>query len=98
MKVANALLKTLVQLRVPSGSMAVVTAPGRRSGQPRSTPVNLLIEDGRRYLVSPYGVVGWVQNVRAAGGRARPKHRGRTASVRLRALPPADAAPWLNHY
>ena len=98
MKVANALLKTLVQLGVPSGSMAVVTAPGRRSGQPRSTPVNLLIEDGRRYLVAPYGVVGWVQNVRAAGGRARLKHRGRSENVRLRELPPADAAPLLKQY
>ena len=98
MKVANALLKTLVQLGVPSGSMAVVTAPGRQSGQPRSTPVNLLIEDGRRYLVAPYGVVGWVQNVRAAGGRAGLKHRGRTENVRLRELPPADAAPLLKQY
>ena len=98
MKVANAVLKTLVQLGVPSGSMAVLTAPGRRSGQPRSTPVNLLIEDRRRYLVAPYGAVGWVQNVRAAGGRAQLKHRGRTENVRLRELPPPEAAPRLKQY
>src|SRR5207245_8887542 len=71
MKVANAVLKTLVQLGVPSGSMAVLTAPARRGGHPRSTPVNLLIEDGRRHLVAPCGAVGWGQNVRAEGGRAR---------------------------
>ena len=98
MKVANAVLKTLVQLGVPSGSMAVLTAPGRRSGQPRSTPVNLLIEDGRRYLVAPYGAVGWVQNARAAGGGAQLKHRGRTENVRLRELQPTEAAPLLKQY
>jgi deazaflavin-dependent oxidoreductase (nitroreductase family) len=98
MKVANTVLKTLVQLGVPSGSMVVVTAPGRKSGQPRSTPVNRLIADGRRYLVAPYGPVGWVQNVRAAGGRAQLKYRGRTENVRLRELPPAEAAPLLKQY
>ncbi len=39
-----------------------------------------------------------MQNVRAAGGRARLNHRGRTENVRLRELPPADAAPLLKQY
>ncbi|SDI96107.1 deazaflavin-dependent oxidoreductase, nitroreductase family [Frankineae bacterium MT45] len=41
---------------------------GRKSGEWRSTPVNLLTIDGERYLVAPRGVTQWVRNLRAAGG------------------------------
>jgi len=97
-KAFNAFAKTLVQLGIPTGSIAVLTAPGRRTGQPRSTPVNLHVENGRRYLVSPYGHVGWVQNVRKAGGRAHLKARGRNEHVRLQELPLAQSAPLLKYY
>ena len=40
---------------------------GRKSGQWRSNPVNLLTIDGHQYLVSPRGVTQWVRNLRAAG-------------------------------
>jgi deazaflavin-dependent oxidoreductase (nitroreductase family) len=40
---------------------------GRVSGQVRTTVVNLLEEDGRRYLVAPRGTTQWVRNLRAAG-------------------------------
>jgi len=40
---------------------------GRSSGQWRSTPVNVLTHDGRRYLVAPRGQTQWVRNLRAAG-------------------------------
>ena len=46
----------------------VLEVPGRRSGQPRRTPVNLLTVDGRQYLVAPRGETDWVRNARAAGG------------------------------
>ena len=97
-KAFNAFAKTLVQLGIPTGSIAVLTVPGRRTGQPRSTPVNLHVENGRRYLVSPYGHVGWVQNVRKAGGRAHLKARGRNEHVRLQELPLAQSAPLLKYY
>ena len=38
----------------------VLTVPGRRSGELRSTPVNLLELDGTRYLVAPRGNTQWV--------------------------------------
>lgn len=41
---------------------------GRRSGDWRTTPVNLLVVNGRRYLVAPRGQTQWVRNIRAAGG------------------------------
>ena len=40
---------------------------GRSSGAMRSTAVNLLTVDGRRYLVAPRGTTQWVRNLRAAG-------------------------------
>ena len=41
---------------------------GRTTGESRSTPVNLLTLDGRRYLVAPRGLTQWVRNLRVAGG------------------------------
>ena len=40
---------------------------GRTSGEWRTTPVNLLTVDGRRYLVAPRGTTQWVRNLRVAG-------------------------------
>jgi deazaflavin-dependent oxidoreductase (nitroreductase family) len=45
----------------------VLYVRGRTSGQWRSTPVNVLTHDGRRYLVAPRGHTQWVRNLRAAG-------------------------------
>jgi deazaflavin-dependent oxidoreductase (nitroreductase family) len=40
---------------------------GRKSGEWRTNPVNLLTVDGERYLVAPRGQTQWVRNLRAAG-------------------------------
>lgn len=45
----------------------VIAVRGRKSGEWRTTPVNLLILDGARYLVAPRGHTQWVRNLRAAG-------------------------------
>jgi deazaflavin-dependent oxidoreductase (nitroreductase family) len=37
---------------------------GRKSGEWRSTPVNLLTVAGERYLVAPRGTTQWVRNIR----------------------------------
>jgi deazaflavin-dependent oxidoreductase (nitroreductase family) len=46
----------------------VLAVRGRKSGEWRRTPVNLLEVDGARYLVAPRGHVQWTHNMRAAGG------------------------------
>jgi deazaflavin-dependent oxidoreductase (nitroreductase family) len=50
---------------------------GRKSGEWRSTPVNVVTYQANRYLVSPRGHTQWVRNIRASkegelvlGGRA----------------------------
>jgi deazaflavin-dependent oxidoreductase (nitroreductase family) len=47
----------------------VLEVRGRKSGEPRRTPVNLLRVGGASYLVSPRGEGQWVRNVRADSGR-----------------------------
>ena len=52
--------------------------PGRRTGRLVSFPVVVADYEGGRYLVSMLGKdANWVLNVRAAGGRAVLRHRGR---------------------
>ncbi|MGW0422491.1 nitroreductase family deazaflavin-dependent oxidoreductase [Streptomyces sp. NPDC003015] len=46
----------------------VLAVRGRKSGEWRTTPVNLLTVDGEQYLVAPRGHVQWTHNMRAAGG------------------------------
>lgn len=45
----------------------VLRVRGRKSGETRSTLVNVLRLDGQRYLVAPRGQTQWVRNLRAAG-------------------------------
>jgi deazaflavin-dependent oxidoreductase (nitroreductase family) len=86
-------------LRLGSGPKGtfLLTVPGRRSGAPRSTPVTLVEEGGRRWLVAPYGEVAWVRNVRAAG-KATLSRGGHTDEVALREVGADEAAPVLKLY
>lgn len=43
----------------------LLTVRGRRSGQPRTTPVAMLELEGRRFVEAAFGVVDWVRNLRA---------------------------------
>jgi deazaflavin-dependent oxidoreductase (nitroreductase family) len=45
----------------------VLRVRGRKSGEWRSAPVNLLSYEGRKYLVAPRGLTQWVRNLRQAG-------------------------------
>jgi deazaflavin-dependent oxidoreductase (nitroreductase family) len=45
----------------------ILAVKGRKTGEWRTTPVNLLTHDGARYLVAPRGETQWARNIRAAG-------------------------------
>jgi deazaflavin-dependent oxidoreductase (nitroreductase family) len=66
--VFNRIVAGVTGLGVSVYGSRVLEVKGRKSGQWRSTPVNLLESDGTRYLVSPRGNTQWVRNMRAAGG------------------------------
>jgi deazaflavin-dependent oxidoreductase (nitroreductase family) len=65
--VFNRLLGGLTRLGFSVWGSRVLEVRGRKSGEPRRTPVNLLTVDGTRYLVAPRGETQWVRNLRAAG-------------------------------
>ena len=45
----------------------VLRVRGRKSGEWRSAPVNLLTFERSKYLVAPRGLTHWVRNLREAG-------------------------------
>jgi len=68
-RVFNPFVSGLTGLGVSVLGSRVLETRGRRSGQTRRTPVNLIRLDGQEYLVAPRGQAQWVRNVRADGGR-----------------------------
>jgi deazaflavin-dependent oxidoreductase (nitroreductase family) len=75
----------------------VLEVPGRKSGEPRRTPVNLMSFEGQRYLVAPRGHTQWVRNLRVSGsGRLLVGRRAEDfAAVEL---PDAEKVPLLRAY
>ncbi len=64
----NRLVAGLTRLGVSVWGSRVLRVRGRKTGEVRTTPVNLLTHDGKRYLVAPRGETQWVRNIRAADG------------------------------
>jgi hypothetical protein len=56
-----------------------------------------LIEDGGRWLVAPYGDVGWVRNARAAG-EVQLTRAGRSERLAIEEVGAEEAAPILQRY
>ena len=70
--VFNRVVALLTRVGVSVYGSRVLEVKGRKSGEWRSTPVNLLRYDGGDYLVAPRGHTQWVKNLRASGdGRLR---------------------------
>jgi deazaflavin-dependent oxidoreductase (nitroreductase family) len=75
----------------------VLAVRGRKSGQWRTNPVNLLEYDAQRYLVAPRGVTDWVHNIRVShtgelrlGSKAEP--------IRVTEVPDSEKLPILRAY
>ena len=65
--VFNRLVASLTRGGVSVWGSRVLEVRGRKSGEPRRTPVNVLTLEGARYLVAPRGHTQWVRNLRVAG-------------------------------
>ncbi len=96
-QISNRILSWLASLGLTPSRMITLEVKGRRSGATRSTVVNSVEYEGTRYLVSPRGEAEWVRNVRAAGGEAVIRHRGRRR-VGLEELSAEQRAPILQLY
>ena len=95
--VFNKAVAGLTALGVSVWGSRVLEVKGRKSGQWRSTPVNLLEVDGVSYLVAPRGITQWVRNMRAAGG-GRLKLGRKTEDFKATEVPAEAAVPILRAY
>jgi deazaflavin-dependent oxidoreductase (nitroreductase family) len=92
----NTMMIALLRAGVKMGNMTLLTVRGRKSGQPRTTPVMLTEQHGKRWLISSYGQVNWVQNLRVAGEATLTRGR-QTEWIRATELSAREAAPLLKH-
>jgi deazaflavin-dependent oxidoreductase (nitroreductase family) len=95
--VFNRLVAFLTKQGISVLGSRVLAVKGRTSGEWRTTPVNLLSHDDRRYLVAARGETQWVRNLRAAGsGELRLGKR--SESFRGRELTDDEKVPVLRAY
>ena len=95
--VFNRVVAVLTRLGVSVYGSRVLEVRGRKSGEWRQTPVNLLRYEGAEYLVSPRGHSQWVKNLRA-GGQGRLRVGRRTQSFRAVELADDEKPPLLRAY
>jgi len=65
--VFNPAVAALTRMGVSVWGSRILAVRGRKTGEWRTTPVNLLVHEGERCLVAPRGTTQWVRNLRAAG-------------------------------
>jgi deazaflavin-dependent oxidoreductase (nitroreductase family) len=66
--VFNRIVAGFTRIGISVYGSRVLEVKGRKSGEWRQTPVNLLRHEGRDYLVAPRGHTQWVKNMRVSGG------------------------------
>jgi deazaflavin-dependent oxidoreductase (nitroreductase family) len=96
-RVINNLFGMLVGLGLGLSHNYVLEVQGRKSSRIYSTPVNLLMVNGRRYLVAPRGETQWVRNARSTGEIWLKKGR-RRHHFRLRTIPDEEKPQLLKSY
>lgn len=95
-RLINGCVKGLLRIGVAGRHTYLLGVRGRRSGRTYSTPV-VLVENGERWLVAPYGEVSWVRNARAAGQATLSRGRHRE-EIKLSEIGPQESAPVLRQY
>ena len=65
--VFNRTVAAFTRMGVSVWGSRILEVPGRKTGEPRRTPVNLLTFEDQRYLVAPRGHTQWVRNLRVSG-------------------------------
>jgi deazaflavin-dependent oxidoreductase (nitroreductase family) len=95
--VFNRAVALLTRAGVSVWGSRVLRVRGRKSGEWRSTPVNLLSFEGARFLVAPRGDTQWVRNIRVAGGAELAVGR-RVEQIHVTEVPDAEKRPILRAY
>jgi deazaflavin-dependent oxidoreductase (nitroreductase family) len=89
-KIANPLVSRL-------GVATTLAVRGRKSGEWRRVPVNVLEMDGARYLVAPRGTTEWVRNLRVAGD-GQLERGGNAETFRATEVPDEQKLPIIDAY
>jgi deazaflavin-dependent oxidoreductase (nitroreductase family) len=93
----NRVLVAVQKLGIQTGPAIVLTVPGHKSGQPRSTPMTPFELHGRLYAVAGYPGADWAHNARAAGSgtltRGRKSRRVKIVELKVEARPVLRALP-----
>ncbi len=96
-RAVNVVMNRFVRLGIGGKSTYLLTTIGRKTGQQRTTPVILDEYRGERWLVSPYGQVAWVHNVRAQP-EVTLQHGKRVEKLHAEEVDSVTAAPILQRY
>jgi deazaflavin-dependent oxidoreductase (nitroreductase family) len=96
-RIFNRTVNRLAKMGISLMGSRELAVRGRKSGEWRTTPVNLMTVDGERYLVAPRGHTQWVRNIRVAGGGELRLGR-RVEPIVVAELADADKPPVLREY
>jgi deazaflavin-dependent oxidoreductase (nitroreductase family) len=97
LKPMNKVMMAVQKLGIPTGPAMVLTVPGRKSGQLRSTPKTPFEFDGCLYVVAGYPGADWAANARAAGSGTLARGR-RSRQVNIVELTAEQARPVLRAF
>ena len=93
----NVLFKLMTRLGLGADYRHILSVRGRRTRKVYSVPVDVMSDGDGRWLVAPYGVVGWVRNARAAREVTLARGRRREA-VQVEELSTEECTPVLRKY
>src|SRR5450432_3547626 len=96
-RLVNAVIRPLVRVGLAGRHTYLLTVEGRTTGRHYSTPVTLVEDGDKRWLVAPNGERNWVKNARAAGW-VELSRAGKTERLRVTELADVEAGPVLRNY
>ena len=95
--VFNPTVALFTRLGVSVWGSRVLRVRGRKSGEWRESPVNLLTFEGQRYLLAPRGNTQWVRNIRVSQ-EGELKLGSRVEKIRVEEIPDDRKVPILRAY
>jgi len=96
-RIVNAIIRALLRMGWGPARTYLLVTRGRTTGRLYRTPVTLVEQLPRRWLVAPYGERAWVKNARAVGSVELTRTL-RTERVAIEEVDAATAAPSLREY
>jgi len=96
-RLINSWFRALTKLGLGASYRQILTVPGRKTGRPHSTPVDVIEVGGQRWLVAGYGPANWVLNTRAHGQVTLSRGR-HSETYKVEEVGAEDAIPVLRKY